>query len=255
MLPNDPNDLDDPDGPTTLIRARDRSGEGPILTLDLTAPRHEPDPTRSLDILRRVDYGVPEYAAAIASWPDVVPIWPLLPAGAARLHFARHCLARGGARGAGSVASDQSDESGAAASRCARSSSRVNLDPTARQNLRDHYRVGDAEAPPKLRVPLLMVTSPAHVFNAIHLGGPPRAIASYLFVDALEDELIVPLSDHWHRYVACAWIMLSDLVDCSPQGRLLTRYVQGFERTSAGRMRSMSRERASELRPTGKRCG
>lgn len=194
---------------------------------------------RGLDILRTLDHTRPEYAAAVASWPDPWPIWPALRMGLPQLKFIRFCLAFG--RSEGHVTQHFASQPEMAARVYARLSARSTLTDISRRNLYAGTCEDCFVVPPKLRLPLLLASSQGTFLNAIHLGGRASSIFSYVFVDPREDEIIVPRSDCWYSHVMRDWIVLGDLIDCDPRQGLRTRYVQGFVSSDSGTIRAMRR--------------
>ncbi len=171
--------------------------------------RHE------LEVLLTGKYTMPEYAVAVSSWPEARPIWPLLRWGYVRIGFVRFCLnyIRLGTH-------PRSSRTGAASYVYARLSDRAELDDVTRQHLQVTTRLDCRRVPACLRLPLLLASSPERTLVALHLGGPPQWIDSYLFIEPWDDEIVVPRSEQWYDIVERDWIVLSDLAACDADGRL-----------------------------------
>lgn len=172
-------------------------------------------PARELEVLLNGKYTTPEYAVAVSSWPEARPIWPLLRLGYVRIGFVRFCLnyIRLGTH-------PRSSRTGAASYVYARLSDRAELDDVTRQHLQVTTRLDCRRVPACLRLPLLLASSPERTLVALHLGGPPQWIDSYLFIEPWDDEIIVPRSEQWYDIVERDWIVLSDLAACDADGRL-----------------------------------
>ncbi|HEY8379019.1 MAG TPA: peptidoglycan-binding domain-containing protein [Nannocystis sp.] len=186
-------------------RPRDGVLDAPTL-LDLDAAlRPHPTPTRELDLLLACDPDRPEYAAAVAAWPEDRPIWPLLPAGAPRLAFIRFCL--------DTIRPDRT-RTLRAEQLYAQLSDRARIGPATRLALRAATGDEFQQASPRLRLPLLLASTPQHVYGAVYLDGDPQHQESYIFIDPAQACVVTPADDR---------LVLHDLAGHDRRERLAPR--------------------------------
>ena len=202
----------------------------------------------ALQTLQTLSHERAEYAEAVARWPDRRPIWPELRTRAAQLAFLRFCLR-----------SDETDReaymghfpnlcTGFAVQLYARLSDRAaSLSEATRRNLARGPRVDCGGAPAKLRIPLFLVSSRGHMFNAVLVGDDLRSLASFVLIEPQQDALITRGSAAWQRHVERHGISLVDLAECDDQGRMPTQHVQGFVLGGGGEMVAVSSERATNF--------
>lgn len=175
-----------------------------LLELD-AALRPHPTPTRELGRLLDDDHHSPEYAAAVAAWPEDRPIWPLLPAGAPRLRFIRFCLDLIRPDRARPLRVEQI---------YAQLSDRARIAKATRLALRAATGDNFNQASPRLRLPLLLASSPKRTYCAVYLEGDPQCPESYIFIDPAQDWFVKPEGDR---------LLLHDLAGQDRRDRLTAR--------------------------------